>query len=414
MAPASSSERTERMVQGHQDPRGVADRAVPPRDRTIDPGQAAALESARLRALAPSTDARPTGARPELQAFEAFSRQYGQLEKERHVWRFARPDGSAYETSWTGLGTGSTAQAWARQTGHRVVGEVVSGPAETPFTPPPLIAAEPRIDDTQRGTANRLAAPPWRPPKRNVVRPVPPSIVGSPRSARLLDPPQMEVFAPGPALGGAYANTALTREQRERKLALDHPAFALWLKFTLTKTVVNFQVNLGVPQNDDTLLAVAGIIFPGQSADDRGTVRGNGSQQNAFRHTFGQAIITREFGRQLAIEAGYAHEDLPVIDTTRRSFKPAPTPGNALFEADTVADQLNNEIGRRIAERLGAGASNLDLARAVLREFRDEGLYVATFDVPGEVRLSRQPLTPAEFARMMRLLKTLKDDGLKR
>ncbi|MFI6100869.1 hypothetical protein ACIA8G_35415 [Lentzea sp. NPDC051213] len=402
------------MAQGDLDPRRIADRAVPPRDRTIDPGKAAALESARLRALAPSTYGRPTGGRPEQQAFETFSRQYGQLEKERHVWRFARADGSTYETSWTGLGTGTTARAWASQTGHSVVGEVVAGPAETPLTPPPLITAEPRIDDTQRATSNRLDAPPRTPPKRKVVRPIPPSIVGSPRSARLLGPLQLEVFAADPALGGIYADPTLTREQRERKLAFGHPAFALWLLSSLTKTVTNFLINLGVPRNDDTVLAAAGIIFPGQSADDRGTVRGNGSQQNAFRHTFGQAIITREYGRQRAVEVGFAHENNPVIDTTRRSFKLASTPGNALFEADTVADQLNNEIGRRIAERLGPGASNLDLAGAVLREFRDEGLYVATFDVPGEVRLSRQPLTPTEFTRMMRLLKTLKENGLKR
>jgi hypothetical protein len=48
---------------------------------------------------------------------------------ERHVCWFARPDGSTYETSWRGLGTGTTAQASASLRGHRVIGEVITGPA---------------------------------------------------------------------------------------------------------------------------------------------------------------------------------------------------------------------------------------------------------------------------------------------
>jgi hypothetical protein len=416
------------VAEGDQSPassagqRGVENRGIPVRDRTIDPGQAAKLEAARLQALAPGTYRRPGGAPPERQDFEA----YGQLANERHVWRFARPDGSTYDTSWTGLGTGTTARAWASQIGHRVVGEVISGPAAPPasqpepaLTPPPLIPAEQnRVDNDQRGTANKIAAPPRSPKKkvglRTISPPVTPSITGAPRSARLLEPPQLEIFPPDPAVAGIYASPGLTRPQRQGLLAAQDPGFALWLQFTLQPTVSNFLINLGLKLNGDAQLTTVGIIFPGQQATDRGNAQENGSQRNAFRHAFGQAVITSNYGRRRAVEAGYAHEDNPTIDTSRRSFSLSPSPGNALFEADTVADLLNNEIGRRVAERLGPGASNLDLARAVLREFREGGLYVATFDVPGVVRLSRQPLTQQEFDQMMTLLKTLKDNGRRR
>jgi hypothetical protein len=200
--------------------RGVRDRGLSPKDRTIEPKQAAQIEAARLKALAPGTYRHPDGSPPKRQDFEAFSRQYDQMANERHVWRFARPDGSTYETSWRGLGTGTTAQASASQLGHRVIGEVIPGPAvegtpgrdaggtrrepqltrpplaraeppyslpplvqagrpfrppplvpaEPPYTPPPLIQAKPpfdllpwphgnRDDDDQRGIANKLGAP---------------------------------------------------------------------------------------------------------------------------------------------------------------------------------------------------------------------------------------------------------------
>src|SRR5437870_3346564 len=100
--------------------RGVTNRGLPRKDRTIDPRQAAQIEATRLKALAPGTYRHPDGSPPARQDFEAFSRQYDQMANERHVWRFARPDGSTYETSWRGLGTGTTAQASASVHGHRI------------------------------------------------------------------------------------------------------------------------------------------------------------------------------------------------------------------------------------------------------------------------------------------------------
>jgi hypothetical protein len=145
-APASSDE----------EGRGVRYRGLPAKDRVIDPKRAAQIEAERLRALAPGTYRHPDGSPPARPEFEAFARQYDQMTNEQHVWRFARPDGSTYETSWRGLGTGTTAQATADVLGHRVIGEVSprSGIDRTPtentnmprsearLTPPPLVQAQ--------------------------------------------------------------------------------------------------------------------------------------------------------------------------------------------------------------------------------------------------------------------------------
>jgi len=122
--------------------------------------------------------------------------------------------------------------------------------------------------------------------------------------------------------------------------------------------------------------------------------------ENAFRHTFGQALITRIHGEDIAIEAGFAHEGRPDIDVSVREFVNRVNPDRALSEADTVADLLNNQIGRRIGER-DPRASRLELAEQVLREFYESGLYVAEFVDLGVVRIRRTRLTSEEYRRAL-------------
>ena len=153
--------------------------------------------------------------------------------------------------------------------------------------------------------------------------------------------------------------------------------------------------------------------YPGQSIDEQGDVLQNGSQMNAFRHTLGQALIAKEYGRDFAVVVGFAHEDLPTFDTSLRIFSDRRIPSNALFQADTVADQLNNEIGRQIAESLGSDFSNRDAAEAVLRVFRNEGLYVASFQGWGVVTISRKRLTEQQYQKYIKILDSLNEDGNK-
>lgn len=293
--------------------------------------------------------------------------------------------------------------------------------AATPYSPPPSIQAElpwprsDRINDDDRGIGSGARAL-TRSSKRNASQTQAPegaNIRSGKWKARLLarseeESAPEEIVAADPKSVGFFADPHISREVREAGVAMNFPNFARWLQFTLTRDVSNFCINLGLPKNDRSTLVAARVIVAGNG--DEGTQLQNGSQLNAFRHAFGQALIVRTFGRKFSEIVGFAHEDLPTIDTTQRRFSD-PVPSNALFMADTVADQLNNEIGRRIAEELGPNASNREIAAAVLRAFRDGGLYVASFPEPGEVTISRQRLKEGQFEMHTSLLKHLNEEG---
>jgi hypothetical protein len=297
--------------------------------------------------------------------------------------------------------------------------------AEPPYSQPPLIQAEPpprlflvpwpqsnRINDDERGIANETRAL-TRSAKKNTGQRLWPegaNLSSGGWSARLLEAPS-EIVAPDPKSAGEFANPDIPQELRQAGLAKIRPDFGFWLERTLAPLVSNFLLNLGLKRNDRSELIAAGMIFRGQSKKDEGNVLQNGSQMNAFRHAFGQALITKKFDRKDAELVGFAHEDLPTIDTTRRYFSNPATPSNALFEADTVADQLNNEIGRRVAEKLSGKVSNRDLAEAILREFKDTGLYMGSFRGRGEVTISRQRLPEAQFQLCIGLLKSFDEEG---
>jgi hypothetical protein len=145
--------------------------------------------------------------------------------------------------------------------------------------------------------------------------------------------------------------------------------------------------------------------------DDRGRPiirETNGSQENAFRHAFGQALITQEYGVEAAIDIGYAHEDLPNIDTNRRRFTDESNPDNALFQADTVADLLNNSIGRRIA-LANPDADRRELARLVAETYWRDGLFQALPDGRGSFIVVRTHLPTERLGDVLSHINTSND-----
>jgi hypothetical protein len=80
--------------------------------------------------------------------WEKVRRDLAEMERKK-VFRFARPDGSQYETDWVNE---STAKTWADINGHRYLGRVPEGPVAPPPPPP------------ERGTRNRGTEPPLSPP----------------------------------------------------------------------------------------------------------------------------------------------------------------------------------------------------------------------------------------------------------
>lgn len=85
-----------------------------------------------------------------------------------------------------------------------------------------------------------------------------------------------------------------------------------------------------------------------------------------------QAIISKQYGVEIAQQAGQAHESLIGVD-------PHPPSGHfsSLSDADEVVDLLNNEIGRRIGSSPSTMGSNKTMVQAILLEQYTQGLYQA-------------------------------------
>jgi hypothetical protein len=163
--------------------------------------------------------------------------------------------------------------------------------------------------------------------------------------------------------------------------------------FSLTSIAGRLQGRIGVSENDIQILNVP----------DTPVNRENGSQRNAFRHTFWMSTITRSYGRVIAQQVANA-KDSPGTDTSQRQFRGA-DPSAVLARADTVIDLLNNEIGRRIGEA-HSGATNRELALLVLEEFRQNGLWTVSRASDGSFTISRTLMTDEDFQQARAVIET--------
>jgi hypothetical protein len=92
-----------------------------------------------------------------------------------------------------------------------------------------------------------------------------------------------------------------------------------------------------------------------------------GSERNSFRHAIWQSIISKDFSNSIAQKIGNSHENSPFVDTSKRIYKNK-------SEADSVADLLNNDIGRSIASQ-NPKITNVEIANMVLKQAKTTGLY---------------------------------------
>lgn len=76
--------------------------------------------------------------------------------------------------------------------------------------------------------------------------------------------------------------------------------------FLLTHPRIASQIG-AIERNGDNISSIADRVSErlGLQQNDSG----EGSEVNAFRHTFWQAMITAKFGGEIATEVGNAHED---------------------------------------------------------------------------------------------------------
>lgn len=166
---------------------------------------------------------------------------------------------------------------------------------------------------------------------------------------RLIDPNGNAAIIP-PFAYGACKIIGLTLEKygsiaevKTAGYAINHPINSLQVRFNYNVAASHFQINIGKVIGEFENLP--------------------GTPQNAIRHTLWQAMITSNMDADHAKRIGAVHEDNSSV--------------SALDKADKISDLLNNSIGRSIGEK-NKGASNKDLAKAVMEEYRANGLWTVT------------------------------------
>jgi RHS repeat-associated protein len=177
---------------------------------------------------------------------------------------------------------------------------------------------------------------------------------------------------------------------KEIGYGLNHPINALTVgtadfpNWAITRIASNFEINL-----------------KNQAGMRSGS---EGDEGNAFRHTLWQAMITKEFNASEAERIGATHEDSLPPNMEQRSF-------TDLHDADTMADLLNNSIGREIGIEFGE-LGNKDLAIVTLCEFRNSGLWVVKGNEENGFIVERHKLSDQEFKIGLEVLNTKGNDGL--
>ena len=181
-----------------------------------------------------------------------------------------------------------------------------------------------------------------------------------------------------------------------------------WLryaKFVLKHPIATYRIGKGVTHDADdistnsTRFATRGNVLGGTRPRIE---RELGSENGAFRHTLWQATITSEFDARTAEEAGNAHEDNPNTNLAVRTF-------STLSEADQTVDLLNNQIGRKIGQR-EKGEGMKHLAFSVLKEFKQNGLYVATRKGRAWV-VTKTVLSQGKYLKLLNIFEGLDNRG---
>ena len=116
--------------------------------------------------------------------------------------------------------------------------------------------------------------------------------------------------------------------------------------------------------------------------------RSEGTSGNAIRHTLWQAIITKEIDATHAERIGNAHEDNSKLDMNQKVF-------DNMASADASADLHNNIIGRKIGTN-NPKASNVNLAKLVLKEYKEKGLWTVT-KINGKYHLQRTKISQKQY-----------------
>jgi RHS repeat-associated protein len=216
---------------------------------------------------------------------------------------------------------------------------------------------------------------------------------------RFIDPDGMQPFGsrgllpinPLQSIGTMLEHYGWNSKIRTFGYAMQHPRNASLVgqykekSSNITTIASNFEINIAISANLE---------------------RGEGTQGNAIRHTLWQSIITKEFGTEHAKRIGNAHENNPKTDLTQREF-------TTMEDADQTVDLLNNEIGRNIAEQ-NTGATNVELATAVMDEYKNNGLWTVSGNKKDGYTIQRTAITNEQYEAAIREINRKNETGRNR
>lgn len=170
-------------------------------------------------------------------------------------------------------------------------------------------------------------------------------------------------------------------------------------------------LNVGEVENGGTNISSVSLRIARHVAENGNMTVDIGSEKNAFRHALWSATITNEYNASIALIIGNAHEGIPLgVKVNAHVDFNAPAPTN-MEAADDVVDFLNNQIGRGIVNNLKENASQIDIAKEVLKVQNNEGLWTATKTTEG-ISISRTRITEKQYNTSLKTLNMLDKNGM--
>ncbi len=215
----------------------------------------------------------------------------------------------------------------------------------------------------------------------------------------------------GGAAGGSTYNAQLAGVIGQN--VVENNDLLLQAKFTIKHPQIAYQIGSVDPDPASTLnpnistiastyqLNLLNVKELSELGYKKDQILGEGSIGNAFRHTLWQAMIAKEFGSDIAIEVGNAHESRERTNYNQKTSL-------SLNKADELVDQLNNQIGRSLSSN---SLSNSDLARKVLETYVNKGLYQAVKGTDGKYSVQKVKLNNELYKITTEKLKKLDQTG---
>ena len=180
------------------------------------------------------------------------------------------------------------------------------------------------------------------------------------------------------------------------------------ISFGLRHPIISFQIGKVKPGEGNTNISTNASRFA-NAFDFEDNDAQEGSEVNAFRHTFWISIITNRWGENIGLQAGNAHEkDQNVIheikDIYTHKFK-------TLSDADQAVDLLNNVIGREIGKTASIDSTSKDIAKKVLDYYYENGLNIVKETDDGYYVIVKERLSYERYKNNLIILETLDENG---